>query len=72
MNIRGYHVDIAQLNDRLGGGVIAYAPALKGCLADGETADEALDNLQDAIHCWLETARARGRSIPPPVTVQYP
>jgi len=68
MNIRGYDVRVERLSHRLGGGVVAYAPALKGCLADGGTEDEALDNLQDAIHCWLEAARSRGRAIPPPIT----
>jgi len=67
MNIRGYNVKVERLSDRLGGGVVAYAPALKGCLADGRTGDEALENLQDAIHCWLETARSVGRPIPPPI-----
>jgi antitoxin HicB len=68
MNIRGYQVDVEPLSDRLGGGVVAYVRALKGCLADGRTEEEALENLQDAIHCWLETARCQGRPIPPPIT----
>lgn len=59
---------VERLSDRLGGGFVAYAPALKGCLADGATPDEALDNLHDAIQCWLDTARAKGRQIPPAIT----
>jgi predicted RNase H-like HicB family nuclease len=72
MNIRGYDVIVQQLSDRLGGGIVAYAPALKGCVADGRTEEEALANLQDAIHCWLETARSKGYPIPPTVTTQQP
>lgn len=68
MNIRGYDVRVERLSNHLGGGVVAYAPALKGCLSDGRTEEEALENLQDAIHSWLETARLKGRRIPPPVT----
>lgn len=71
MIIRGYDVEVARLVERLGGGFVAYVPALKGCVADGATADEALDNLQDAIHCWLETARAKGRPIPPSITAPH-
>lgn len=67
MIVRGYHAEVERLSDRLGGGFVAYAPALKGCLADGKIEDEALQNLQDAIHCWLEAARSKGRPIAAPM-----
>jgi antitoxin HicB len=66
MNILGYDIDVRPLADQLGGGFVAHAPALKGCLADGETRDEALQNLEDAIRCWLEAAREKGMRIPRP------
>jgi len=64
--VRGYEVVVQLLNRRLGGGFVAYAPALMGCVADGATRDEALENLGDAIHCWTEYARLSGRRIPEP------
>jgi len=64
MNIRGYDADVKPLSARLGGGFVAYAPALRGCLADGETRAEAIENLDDAIRCWLEAAKAKGWWIP--------
>ena len=64
MNIRGYDVDVEPLSSRLGSGFVAYAPALKGCLADGQTRAEAIANLDDAIGCWLHAANAKGWWIP--------
>jgi predicted RNase H-like HicB family nuclease len=45
---------------------IAQAPDLPGCLADGNTYDEALKNLEIVIAEWIETARSLGRTIPIP------
>ena len=44
----------------------AYVPDLPGCMSDGETREEAARNIEDAIACWLEEARALGREIPQP------
>ena len=46
--------------------IIAEAPELPGCMADGKTYAEALDNIQVAIAEWIETARSLGRPIPEP------
>lgn len=64
--VRGYEVLVELLNRKLGGGFVAYAPALTGCVADSATSEEALANLGDAIDCWLEYARQSGRRIPEP------
>ena len=45
---------------------IAEVPELAGCMADGKTYHEALDNVQVIIAEWLETARSLGREIPEP------
>jgi len=47
---------------------IARVPELPGCAAHGLTRREALDNAQQAIELWLETAREFGDSIPEPAT----
>ena len=47
-------------------GFIAVAPDLPGCSAFGETQEEALDELQDAIHAWMEAARVAHNPIPAP------
>ena len=45
---------------------IAEVPELAGCMADGETYDEALANARVVIQEWIETAQALGRTIPKP------
>ncbi|WP_234024849.1 type II toxin-antitoxin system HicB family antitoxin [Tsuneonella amylolytica] len=53
-DVRDYRVYVEPLIERLGGGFVAYAPELRGCIADGETPQEALAAIYDAIECWLE------------------
>lgn len=36
------------------GGYTVYVPALPGCISEGETEQEALDNIQEAIELYLE------------------
>ena len=45
---------------------IAKVPELAGCMADGETYQEALTNAEIIIQEWLETARDLSRQIPEP------
>jgi predicted RNase H-like HicB family nuclease len=37
------------------GGFTVYVPALKGCVSEGDTEEEALDNIRDAILTWRGT-----------------
>jgi antitoxin HicB len=45
------------------GGYVAEIPALKGCLAQGETLDEALQELKIVTALWLETAKKYGQQL---------
>jgi predicted RNase H-like HicB family nuclease len=45
---------------------IAEVPELPGCIADGSTYKEAIDNAEVVILEWIETAKELGRSIPKP------
>jgi predicted RNase H-like HicB family nuclease len=47
---------------------IAEVPELPGCIADGKTYSEALENVQLIIAEWIETANLIGRVIPQPKT----
>jgi len=41
------------------GGYWAEVPALPGCITEGETIDEVMANLKDAIEGWLDVANSR-------------
>lgn len=45
---------------------IAEVPELPGCMADGETYQSALTNVETIIAQWIETANELGRPIPEP------
>jgi predicted RNase H-like HicB family nuclease len=45
---------------------IAEVPELPGCAADGDTYQQALDNVQVTIREWIETATELGREVPDP------
>ncbi|MCL1988452.1 MAG: type II toxin-antitoxin system HicB family antitoxin [Firmicutes bacterium] len=40
---------------------------LRGCISDGETPQLALDNLQEALECYLESCIAHNDNIPEPL-----
>ena len=37
------------------GGFVVYCPTLKGCVPQGETEEEALENIRDAIVTYLHS-----------------
>jgi antitoxin HicB len=61
-----YPVIIEPLRQQDGGGFIAAAPDLPGCVSDGETPEEALTGVRDAISAWIDEARELNRMIPKP------
>ena len=38
-------------------GYYAYAPELQGCQTQGDTLDETLTNIQEAVELYLETLK---------------
>ena len=46
------------------GGYVGEIPALKGCLAQGDTLDETLEELEVVENLWLQTASDSGLQIP--------
>jgi predicted RNase H-like HicB family nuclease len=43
---------------------ITEVPELAGCMADGQSYVEAIENAEIAIAEWIETAQIMGRDIP--------
>jgi predicted RNase H-like HicB family nuclease len=50
-------------------GFSAHVPDLPGCVAAGETREETLDLIQEAIAFHLEGMRLHGESIPAPASI---
>ena len=46
------------------GGYIATVPVLPGCVSQGDTREEALRNIEEAVGVYLEDVRAAGESVP--------
>lgn len=45
---------------------VAEVPELPGCMAHGNTYEEAVKNVQDAIQLWIDTAKEFGDPVPEP------
>jgi len=59
-----YRVIIEQDED---GFFVAECPALPGCISQGKTRDEALENIKDAIKGYLESLKKHNDPVPPPI-----
>jgi predicted RNase H-like HicB family nuclease len=46
------------------GGFHAFCPALKGCHSQGDSLDEAIDHIREAIEVYLESIESHGEAIP--------
>ena len=46
------------------GGYVAEVPALKGCLAQGETLLECLEELKEVQTLWLQSAKRNKEKVP--------
>jgi antitoxin HicB len=61
-----YPIVIVPLAPEDGGGFAAYAPDLDGCMSDGETPEQAAENVAAAILEWLDEYKRLGREVPQP------
>lgn len=61
-----YAIIIERADD---GGYGAWSPDLPGCVALGDTEEETLSEMMEAMHGHLEVMRERGEMIPNPSTV---
>lgn len=60
-----YRVLIEQDED---GVFVAEVPSLPGCVTQGRSRREAVDNVREAISLYLESIEAHGDPVPPPIT----
>ncbi len=59
-----YRILIEQDED---GVFVATCPALPGCISQGDTRAEALENVKDAIEGYLTSLEKHGEAIPPSI-----
>jgi predicted RNase H-like HicB family nuclease len=59
-----YRVLIEQDED---GMFVAEVPVLPGCISQGNTRKEALNNIREAISVYLESLKAHNDAVPPPI-----
>jgi len=50
-------------------GYFAYCPALQGCYTQGETYEEVVANIKDAIRLHLEDRKAAHQALPSPEAI---
>ena len=50
--------------DEEDGGYVAECPAIKGCVSEGDTVEESLANIKEAIEACLESLAAHKHPIP--------
>lgn len=61
-----YPFEMKPLSKEDGNGWLITFPDLPGCMSDGETPEEAIENGQDALECWMNACKEAGRKIPLP------
>lgn len=59
-----YRILIEQDED---GMYVAECPTLPGCVSQGKTRQEAVDNIKDAIQGYLESLKKHNEPIPPSI-----
>jgi predicted RNase H-like HicB family nuclease len=59
-----YRILIEQDED---GTFVAECPSLPGCISQGKSRKEALENIQDAIKGYLESLKKHNEPIPPTI-----
>lgn len=55
-----------ELRNTPGEGWFARVRELPGCMSQGETSEDAMANIQEAMHLWLEVSLDQGDAIPEP------
>jgi antitoxin HicB len=47
---------------------VVEVPALPGCISQGRTRAEAIENIKEAIAAYFESLNAHSEPIPPPIS----
>lgn len=63
-----YRVLIEQDEDGI---FVSEVPSLPGCISQGKTRKEILENTKEAIELYLESLKEHDEPIPPPIDEEF-
>jgi predicted RNase H-like HicB family nuclease len=53
------------------GGFVATVPVLPGCVSQGDSREETLANIREAMELYIEDCRMAGDAVPQEDSVEY-
>jgi antitoxin HicB len=68
MRFEDYAIIVSPLSKEDGGGYLASFPDLPGCVSDGETPEEAIEEARDAFAAWAASVLQDHGELPQPKT----
>ena len=68
MKFEDYPINVTPIPEDEGSGYLVTIPDLPGCIADGETIDEAISEARDAFTAWVMAEMEDKDSLPAPKT----
>jgi len=68
MKFEDYPIHLTPIPSEEGGGYMVTVPDLPGCVADGDTIEQALEEARDAFQAWTMAEQEDKGSIPLPKT----
>jgi antitoxin HicB len=63
---KDYRFEVKELSKKEGEGYLVTFPDLPGCMSDGDTEEEAIENAKGAFNAWMETNKHWKKPIPVP------
>lgn len=60
-----YRIHIEQDEDGI---FVAEVPSLPGCISQGKTRTEAIENIKEAIEGYIESLQKHNEPVPPPIS----
>lgn len=66
MNFEDYPINLSLIPEDEGGGYVVTFPDLPGCIADGDTVEEAIAEARDAFAAWAGAVRETKGNLPVP------
>lgn len=66
LDLNAYQFTVRRLSKEEGGGYLVEYPEIPGCMSDGETIEEAIENGREALRDCIAAFQESGRTVPKP------